>query len=207
MPAIGQNPPTEESLGRKVSAPLPATNLESPIVQLGPRLASRGSRLAATLVDGMVALTAPAIVALVSWDWFSGEFQKMIAAPVTFEYYTTTYGIVMFLVGLPAIATQAYFLTKRGQSLGKMALDIRIVMNDTHENGGFVPNFLRRSILVWLIGMALEWGVGAGGLFQIVDILFIFGKHRRCVHDHLARTIVVEGNPVVKQPGMGAQPG
>ena len=33
-----------------------------------------------------------------------------------------------------------------------------------------------------------------GGLFALVDVLFIFGERRRCLHDHLAGTIVVDAD-------------
>ena len=31
----------------------------------------------------------------------------------------------------------------------------------------------------------------AGQFFWLVDVLFIFGRSRRCVHDHIADTVVV----------------
>jgi uncharacterized RDD family membrane protein YckC len=34
-----------------------------------------------------------------------------------------------------------------------------------------------------------------GAFYSIADVLFIFGKDRRCLHDLLAGTRVVQGQP------------
>ena len=74
-------------------------------------------------------------------------------------------------------------LTKDGQTLGKHVLGIRIVKRDTGENGGFVRNVLLRFIFNRLLGII--------PLYGLVDILFIFRGDRRCIHDMIAGTQVV----------------
>jgi uncharacterized RDD family membrane protein YckC len=69
-----------------------------------------------------------------------------------------------------------------------MALGIKIVKFDTGQNGGFVPNVLLRSIVNGLIG-SIPF---IGALYALVDILFIFAEDRRCIHDHLAGTVVIK---------------
>ena len=48
--------------------------------------------------------------------------------------------------------------------------------------------------IFWLrnvVGALISWIPLAGGLYALVDLLWIFGGARRCVHDYIADTIVV----------------
>ena len=91
-------------------------------------------------------------------------------------------------LGLLALAAififQMVLLTKDGQTLGKKALGIRIVKVDTGRNGGFVPNVLLRVLLNGLLGFI--------PFYPLVDALFIFREDRRCIHDLIAGTQVIE---------------
>lgn len=88
----------------------------------------------------------------------------------------------LLLIGV--VILQMVLLTKYGQSLGKKAVGTRIVKVDTGQNGGFVPNVLLRFILNGLLGLIPFYG--------IVDALFIFREDRRCIHDFIAGTHVIE---------------
>ena len=79
---------------------------------------------------------------------------------------------------------QMILLTKDSQTLGKKALGPRIVKVNTGENGGFIPNVLLRFILNGILGLI--------PLYAIVDALFIFRGDRRCIHDMIAGTRVIE---------------
>ena len=74
-------------------------------------------------------------------------------------------------------------LINDGQTLGKKVLRIRIVKMDTGENGGFVPNVLLRTVVNILLIII--------PFYVVVDILFIFRGDRRCIHDMMAGTHVV----------------
>ncbi len=80
-------------------------------------------------------------------------------------------------------SVQAVFLTKDGQTIGKKVTKIRIVNENTGENGGFVPNVLLRAIVNALLSLI--------PFYALIDILFIFRKDRRCIHDFIAGTVVV----------------
>jgi len=97
---------------------------------------------------------------------------------------------ILLTLGLALVVLlflQAALLWKRGQTLGKIALKIRIVRADTGINGGFVPNLLVRIFLNNLI-ISIPF---LGLLYVVVDVLFIFREDRRCLHDLLAKTQVV----------------
>lgn len=95
---------------------------------------------------------------------------------------------VLFAAALVALLlTQIYLLWKRGQTLGKIAMGIRIVLLETKENGGFVTNVLLRTFLNSVITSIPI----VGPLYGLGDALFIFRQDRRCVHDLIAKTCVV----------------
>jgi uncharacterized RDD family membrane protein YckC len=64
-------------------------------------------------------------------------------------------------------------------------LGMRIIVRDTGELPGFLRGVLLR---VWLPAAVNQ----ACSLFSLVDALWIFGDERRCLHDLIAGTIVVE---------------
>ena len=92
--------------------------------------------------------------------------------------------ILGFLLLAAVFILQMVLLTKDGQTVGKKALGIRIVKVDTGWNGGFVTNVLLRFILNGLLGLI--------PLYSLVDVLFIFRGDRRCIHDLIAGTQVIE---------------
>ncbi|MCH8140804.1 MAG: RDD family protein [Proteobacteria bacterium] len=85
---------------------------------------------------------------------------------------------------LAIVIYQAVILSRDGQSIGKKALTISIVKVDTGKNGGFVPNVLLRLVVNGLLAFI--------PLYIFIDILFIFRSDRRCIHDFIAGTKVVD---------------
>lgn len=136
-------------------------------------LATRGQRLLAQLIDmGSMLLLAFLI--------FIGSGAASKPASVAFA---------LALVAL--LLTQIYLLWKRGQTLGKIAMGIRIVRVETLENGGFVTNVLLRT---FLNGMITSVPI-VGPLYGLVDALWIFKAERRCLHDLIAKTCVIAAAP------------
>ena len=95
---------------------------------------------------------------------------------------------LLALAGVGLAIVQIWMLIKRGQTLGKRMLDIRIVRFSDEGNPGFVSAVLLRAVVPGLIG-ALPY---LGMVFTLVDICFIFRADRRCLHDHIAGTKVVK---------------
>jgi len=91
----------------------------------------------------------------------------------------------LFFIGLIGLAAyQIYLLSTHGQTIGKNLMNIKIVKCDTGDNGGFVTNVLLRGILNAIISFI--------PFYSLVDVLFIFREDRRCIHDMIANTQVVE---------------
>ncbi len=105
--------------------------------------------------------------------------------PVAMQTMGGGAGLLAFLIAVLAICiAQLYLLIVSGQTLGKKMMGIKIVMENTKKNGGFVPNVLLRVLVNSALGIVPFYG--------LVDILFIFREDRRCIHDLIAGTIVVK---------------
>ena len=142
----------------------------------GGMLASRGSRLAAALIDGVAAFVAflPGMGAIMAADSESGAMM----------------GFALLGLGLLALGCyQLYLLTTQGQTIGKKMMNIRIVRYDDGNLPGFVKAVLMRSMVPGMIGQFIPF-------FGLIDVLFIFGAEQRCVHDLIAGTKVVDADGV-----------
>jgi uncharacterized RDD family membrane protein YckC len=115
-------------------------------------------------------------------------FAAVVDSAAILVVYLVAYALntpaFLFLGVLAVAAIQIYYLSVQGQTIGKMVMNIRIVNFHTNENGGFVPNVLMRGILNGLLGFI--------PFYALVDVLFIFRDDRRCIHDLIAGTKVIE---------------
>ena len=154
----------------------PQSNLEVPASE--SPLASRWSRLGASLIDGLTIMifTVPAMYLTGAFDNISKGTQP-----------STEYNIA-----LAALALVVFFilntklLMKNGQTIGKMALGIKIVDLDGNLPG-MKKHLLKRYAVYFIPGQVPV----LGQLFSFVNILFIFGKQKRCIHDYFAGTKVI----------------
>jgi uncharacterized RDD family membrane protein YckC len=101
-------------------------------------------------------------------------------------------GILVMLVCLIALLIyQVRMLARDGQTWGKKRMNIRVVLYDT----GTVPGLGRSFGLREVVNNLLANIPFIGGFYALADCLFIFGEERRCVHDLIAGTKVVEVAP------------
>ena len=81
----------------------------------------------------------------------------------------------------------------RGQTVGKLLVGSRIVRGD-----GAAPGLVHGVLLrEWFQALSLMFGGSDAartflGLGSLVDVVFIFGAGRRCLHDRIADTYVVD---------------
>jgi uncharacterized RDD family membrane protein YckC len=133
-------------------------------------LASRGRRFLGNLIDTLVygIVIVPALF-LIDSDIESSE--------------------VLLVIGLAVVvivAVQAVLIATSGQSIAKKLLGMRIVRLDGSPIG-FVRGVLVRS---WAVG-AIASIPTIGGIFGLIDALYIFGAEHRCLHDVMAGSKVV----------------
>jgi len=80
-----------------------------------------------------------------------------------------------------------YLLVTRGQTIGKALLKLRIVRPD-----GSRASIGRVIGLRYAAPALLNVMPAVGMIFTLGDVLFIFRESRRCLHDQIADTIVVQ---------------
>lgn len=141
------------------------------------KLASRWARVGAIAIDtGIYALL---VLAVSSFAWAEG-----LISDVGFWEFRPDKALFDALV---AMTPNVYLLLRRGQSLGKMAMRIRIVRPD-----GTLPSPVRILLVRHVLWMLTGMVAGIGTIAVVLDNLFIFRRDRRCLHDLLADTIVVK---------------
>lgn len=154
--------------------------LEEPVdeqaEQDGARLATRVSRVFAVIFDGI----------------FGGGV--VTVATVAGSQVSSVAGVVaLFLSALLMAGGQTALVVRTGQTLGKQFMGVRVERTNGDPAGFLHGVFLRYTVPAMTFGaIAQTFGSGADTLAALIDVLFIFGATRRCVHDLIADTRVVE---------------
>ena len=180
-PAASLPTPTFTAPGAFNPYAAPQANVVTPSMMPQFTLASRGSRLGAALLDGLVGMLVvglPAICGVAMLDSKAGGGGDVPVGSV----------ICFILAGLGFLGLTIYnivLLTKQGQTIAKKWLRIRIVTHPDGKNPGFVKAFLLRSFVNAIIGQVVP-------LYGLVDVCFIFREDQRCLHDLIGETIVVQ---------------
>lgn len=135
--------------------------------------ASRWARLGAALIDGIIAFAV-----LGPLMYVTGGFVRNLPFATLLAYHAL--GFVLY------VALHGVFLKRNGQTIGKKLVGIRIVGLDD-RNPGLAAIILRRQLPI----AAMTVIPYAGRLVGVVDALFIFRANRRCLHDLIGGTRVV----------------
>lgn len=161
----------QDSVGNVES--LPQAEALSPLV-----LSSRVDRLLATIVDIVVGS-----VVAIPLSLYTGLYDSIVnGQPVPGNLYlenTLVEWAWFFLAN-------GFWLKKYGQTVGKRLLGVRI--SDFHTEA--VPPFWRLLVRIAFAPVVALFGM-IGSAFSLLDVLFIFSSSRRCIHDLIASTRVV----------------
>lgn len=156
----------------------PVADVEAPAQ--GAVLATRWQRFGAALVDGALSFATLWVVGkLTPWNpWDVPQDTGMwTPSPIA----TVLGSLLMFFV------VQGWLLVTRGQTVGKIAVGIRI----TRPDG-------QRASIVRILGLRYSLGYLTtivpvlGQAYNLVDCLMIFRSNKRCLHDVIADTVVVK---------------
>jgi uncharacterized RDD family membrane protein YckC len=139
-------------------------------------LASRASRLGATLLDVLMIAGIGIIAAIAIPSIAQGSEGASMAA-------ISLMGVLFVALA----AANVYFVYKNGQTLGKKALSIKVVRSNG-ERASFPRIFFMRYLSVTLLG-AIPL---VGYIISLVDALLIFRQSQKCLHDDIADTVVIK---------------
>ena len=158
----------------------PQAHVEDVVVEQDETaLAGRGARLVAVVIDLLILSVEMGLLSAVTpFDPLSDKN----AGTWTSLLINTVVSSTLFIV------VQGYFLATRAQTLGKMAMKIRIARPDgtAASIGRIVGLRYGVSVLINLVPfLGLIWG--------LIDCLSIFRQSRRCLHDNIADTVVLKG--------------
>jgi uncharacterized RDD family membrane protein YckC len=141
------------------------------------QLAGRGARLGGVMIDtGLLMGLFWVLSRLTPWNAFDPH------ATYVHTVANSLAGVVLFML------VNGVLLARRGQTLGKMLVKVRIVRPDGSPAAAGRVLGLRYG-LGWLVNLV---PMPVPMIYGIVDCLLVFGGARRCLHDRIADTIVVK---------------
>lgn len=141
-------------------------------------LASRGRRFLAAMLDGGISIAAIWLLAKFTPInlWEDDGLGLWVPRPAD-----AAAGIVLYLV------LHGYLLVTRGQTIGKALFRIRIARpGGSQAPIGRILGLRDSPMFVMSIWPLL------GPIYMLVDCLFIFRASRRCLHDQIADTVVLQ---------------
>ncbi|WP_017035436.1 RDD family protein, partial [Vibrio genomosp. F10] len=141
-------------------------------------MASRWSRFWAAFIDILIA-----IAFLVPVLFYTDFGDSIISTDII--YPSEAFALLIYSWSAYLLC-HGYLLHKRGQTIGKYVFDIAVV--DLQGNKLGLPKlFVKRSIPM----AVLSYVPLIGGFIPLVNVLFIFRKDKRCLHDLIASTQVI----------------
>lgn len=102
------------------------------------------------------------------------------------ETLMAIFGLLLFGVMGAVGIVNLVLLHRNGQTIGKKIVNIKIVRTD-----GSPCALLRIVFARWLPMVVIGMVPLLGPIVSLVDVLLIFREDMRCMHDHIADTIVV----------------
>ena len=108
------------------------------------------------------------------------EFWQEFVIP-SFSIESIAFWVLTILI---TFVCQAYLLARYGQTIGKRMLKVKIVNEHTYRKPTLTRSFFVRECGIYLI----QWLP----LLPLLNVLWIFGSPRKCLHDLWSRTIVID---------------
>ncbi|WP_039958169.1 RDD family protein [Vibrio sinaloensis] len=139
-------------------------------------LASRWSRFWATVIDSLV-------LALCSAPWIIYMLNGAADGTGVASVYVYALTALLWII---TIAFQCYLMHRHGQTIGKNVFEIAMV-----DLEGNKPGLAKLIFLRMLPVHVLSYANYVGSFVPLINVLFIFRKDRRCLHDLIAGTQVI----------------
>jgi uncharacterized RDD family membrane protein YckC len=161
----------------EVAAPDPPnTSMES---------ASLGDRFLASIIDGIIYSVILILCALALYAvGFIRSFEDFVSLG-TFASLMLSFAVYAFYIGI-----NWKLLSTTGQTIGKKAMKIRVVTRNGRLPSMFDQVVKRYGFFTFIAEIPV-----VGPFISLINILFIFGRERRCLHDLIAGTRVIKAHP------------
>jgi uncharacterized RDD family membrane protein YckC len=144
-------------------------------------------RVGATLIDSLLFIPFLIVPFLRLYREMEDAIRRGESYRVTFSPFASRFFAYTLVAAAAGAAYHILMVHYRGQTLGKMALAIKVVQI---EDGG-LPAWDRAAIR-WGVQLLLAWIPLLGGLAQLLNYLWmLWDPQRQCLHDKAARTIVL----------------
>lgn len=142
-------------------------------------LASRWRRLGAAMLDSavMALFTVPMVYVTGGFDMIAEGVEPSLANSLAMGILS----LVLFLL------INFKLLKDKGQTIGKKCVGIKIV-NLAGGQATWGKNLSKRYATFLIPGQIPV----IGSIFSLVNVLFVFGKKKRCIHDYAGSTQVVK---------------
>lgn len=144
--------------------------------------ADRIVRLAAAILDGII-VTAIVYVPLLIGGGASIYMAILMGREPQIGPAFAVWSLVAFVGAIAWLWVTIVFVARNGQTIAKKMLSIKVVRSDGSK-ASLGRIFWLRNFVNGLLGII--------PFYQLIDILFIFGDQRQCLHDKIADTIVVK---------------
>lgn len=149
------------------------------------KTATRGLRLIAFAVDiGIVWIISTFAFRFLYGSFFTIDFRRIFSADG--QYLQFLFFILVGFTILIYFIVNGYYLYKYGQTVGKKIIGIKIT-----DKEGNVPPLSKTYLIRFLIPAVVSALPFFGIILWLIDIAFIFGKNKKCLHDHIADTKVM----------------
>ncbi len=146
-------------------------------------LASRGVRLGAKILDGIITMIVM-IVPMIPGFIAIAQAEKGGKLENNFPVHAFYWFGAAFLASLGLLVWNAIWLGKYGQTIAKRMLGIRVVCFPSGLPAGAAKAFWLRGVVNYIINCIVP-------LYGLVDACFIFREDKRCIHDLIAETTVI----------------
>ncbi len=173
----------DPNAGKNPFQPPQASVSEVPVA--GQEPGGRWERLGAALIDS---LAVPLVIYLPVILVGAPSIILAISRHEEPAFTTAILGAfaVCFLLVIAWIVVTIMFVSRYGQTIGKRIVGVKVVRNNG-ERAGLGRIFWLRNVVSALPALIPL----VGSIYGLVDILFIFGDSRRCIHDMIADTKVI----------------
>jgi uncharacterized RDD family membrane protein YckC len=162
--------------------PIPGSPFEAAV-----RYATFWQRVGAILIDALLYIPFLIVPFLRLYREMEDAIRRGGTYRVTFSPFESRFIGYTLAAAAVGAAYHIVMVHCRGQTVGKMALGIKVLQIED----GALPSWDRAAIR-WAVPVLFAWIPLVGGLAQLLDYLWmLWDPQRQCLHDKAARTIVL----------------